>query len=146
MAGIFEMVDRMFAGVVPVADFLWDFPTNYAWYSGIPILGQFSLAILLLLGGSFYFTFKFNFVQMKEFKTGLKLLTAKTKAKVGTTQLAAFLISMAGRGRQYRGCYGRCHDWRPGRDFLDVDICLCRHGNLLWGGHPGADIQGEKGR
>ena len=51
MAGIFEMVDRMFAGVVPVADFLWDFPTNYAWYSGIPILGQFSLAILLLLGG-----------------------------------------------------------------------------------------------
>ena len=97
MAGIFEMVDRMFAGVVPVADFLWDFPTNYAWYSGIPILGQFSLAILLLLGGSFYFTFKFNFVQMKEFKTGLKLLTAKTKAKVGTTQLAAFLISMAGR-------------------------------------------------
>ena len=34
MAGIFEMVDRMFAGVVPVADFLWDFPTNYAWYSG----------------------------------------------------------------------------------------------------------------
>lgn len=50
MAGIFEMVDRMFAGVVPVADFLWDFPTNYAWYSGIPILGQFSLAILLLLG------------------------------------------------------------------------------------------------
>ena len=73
MAGIFEMVDRMFAGVVPVADFLWDFPTNYAWYSGIPILGQFSLAILLLLGGSFYFTFKFSFVQMKEFKTGLKL-------------------------------------------------------------------------
>lgn len=97
MAGIFEMVDRMFAGVVPVADFLWDFPTNYAWYSGIPVLGQFSLAILLLLGGSFYFTFKFNFVQLKEFKTGLKLLTAKTKAKVGTTQLAAFLISMAGR-------------------------------------------------
>lgn len=97
MAGIFEMVDRMFAGVVPVADFLWDFPTNYAWYSGIPVLGQFSLAILLLLGGSFYFTFKFSFVQMKEFKTGLKLLTAKTKAKVGTTQLAAFLISMAGR-------------------------------------------------
>ena len=104
MAGIFEMVDRMFAGVVPVADFLWDFPTNYAWYSGIPILGQFSLAILLLLGGSFYFTFKFNFVQMKEFKTGLKLLTAKTKAKVGTTQLAAFLISMAGRGGAGNNC------------------------------------------
>ena len=121
MAGIFEMVDRMFAGVVPVADFLWDFPTNYAWYSGIPILGQFSLAILLLLGGSFYFTFKFSFVQMKEFKTGLKLLTAKTKAKVGTTQLAAFLISMAGRLpsplvvlARFSGCgYLPLQAWQP---------------------------------
>ena len=41
----------------------------------------------LTLEGSFYFTFKFNFVQMKEFKTGLKLLTAKTKAKVAPPSL-----------------------------------------------------------
>lgn len=97
MNGIFEMVNALFAGVVPIADFLWDFPTNYEWYSSIPILGQFSLAILLLLGGSFYFTFKFGFVQIKEFKTGVRLLTSKAKAKVGETQLAAFLMSMAGR-------------------------------------------------
>lgn len=97
MRSIFDMVDSLFAGVVPVADFLWDFPTNYEWYSSIPILGQFSLAILLLLGGSFYFTFKFGFVQLREFKTGVKLLTKKTTAEVGTTQLAAFLMSMAGR-------------------------------------------------
>lgn len=97
MNGIFEMVNALFAGVVPVADFLWDFPTNYEWYASIPVLGQFSLAILLLLGGSFYFTFKFGFVQIKEFKTGIKLLTSRTKAKVGETQLAAFLMSMAGR-------------------------------------------------
>lgn len=97
MGNIFEMVDKLFAGVVPVSDFLWDFPTNYDWYAGIPILGQFSLAILLLLGGGIFFTFKFGFVQIKEFKSGIKLLTSKTKAKVGTTQLAAFLVSMAGR-------------------------------------------------
>ena len=97
MSSIFEMVNALFAGVVPVADFLWDFPTNFEWYASIPILGRFSLAILLLLGGSFYFTFKFGFVQIKEFGTGIRLLTSKTKAKVGETQLAAFLMSMAGR-------------------------------------------------
>ena len=39
MNGIFEMVNALFAGVVPIADFLWDFPTNYEWYSSIPVLG-----------------------------------------------------------------------------------------------------------
>ena len=97
MNNIFEMVDRLFAGIVPIADFLWDFPTNYDWYSSIPILGQFSLAILLLLGGGVFFTVKMKFVQIKEFKTGIKLLTSKVETKVGTTPLAAFLISMAGR-------------------------------------------------
>ena len=29
MNSIFEMVNALFAGVVPVADFLWDFPTNF---------------------------------------------------------------------------------------------------------------------
>ena len=97
MRELFNMVDAMFAGVVPVADFLWDFPTNFEWYASIPILGQFSLAILMLLGGSLYFTFKFGFVQIKEFKRGVGILTKKQKTTVGTTQLAAFLMSMAGR-------------------------------------------------
>ncbi len=97
MNNIFTMVDNLFAGVVPIADFLWDFPTNFEWYANIPILGRFSLAILFLLGGSFYFTFKFGFVQLKHFKSGVKLLTKKSKSKVGTSPLAAFLISMAGR-------------------------------------------------
>lgn len=97
MRELFDMVDAMFAGVVPIADFLWDFPTNYEWYASIPILGRFSVAILLLLGGGVYFTAKFRFVQVKEFKRGMKLLVNKRKADVGTTQLAAFLMSMAAR-------------------------------------------------
>lgn len=97
MNGIFDMVDRAFAGVVPVADFLWDFPTNFEWYANIPVLGQFSFAILLLIGGGMFFTFRLGFVQVKEFKTGVKLLTTKFDAKVGTTPVAAFLISMSGR-------------------------------------------------
>lgn len=92
MAHIFELVNQLFAQVVPVADFLWDFPTNIDAYANIPILGQLSIAFLLLLGGSLYFTLRFGFVQVKEFKTGIK-----QQAKVGTSQLAAFLVSMGGR-------------------------------------------------
>ena len=44
-----------------------------------------------------YFTLRFGFVQVKEFKTGIRLLTSKQQAKVGTSQLAAFLVSMGGR-------------------------------------------------
>lgn len=97
MTHIFEMINQLFAGVVPIADFLWDFPTNIDAYASIPILGQLSIAFLLLLGGSLYFTIKFGFVQVKEFKTGIKLLTRKQETEVGTSQLAAFLISMGGR-------------------------------------------------
>ena len=97
MAHIFELVNQLFAQVVPVADFLWDFPTNIDAYANIPILGQLSIAFLLLLGGSLYFTLGFGFVQVKEFKTGIRLLTSKQQAKVGTSQLAAFLVSMGGR-------------------------------------------------
>ena len=53
MTEVFNWVDQLFAFVVPISNFLWDFPTNYAWYSNIPILGQFSLAILLLLASAF---------------------------------------------------------------------------------------------
>ena len=67
MAHIFELVNQLFAQVVPVADFLWDFPTNIDAYANIPILGQLSIAFLLLLGGSLYFTLRFGFVQVKEF-------------------------------------------------------------------------------
>ena len=97
MAHIFELVNQLFAQVVPVADFLWDFPTNIDAYANIPILGQLSIAFLLLLGGSLYFTLRFGFVQVKEFRTGIRLLTSKQQAKVGTSQLAAFLVSMGGR-------------------------------------------------
>ena len=83
MAHIFELVNQLFAQVVPVADFLWDFPTNIDAYANIPILGQLSIAFLLLLGGSLYFTLRFGFVQVKEFKTGIRLLTSKQQRSSG---------------------------------------------------------------
>lgn len=97
MNEIFNVIDSIFAGVVPIADFLWDFPTNYSWYSSIPVLGQFSLAILMLLGGGAYFSIKTGFVQIKHFKTGLKSLIESKQGEVGTSPLAAFMLSTASR-------------------------------------------------
>ena len=41
MGGILQAVNDLFAGVMPISDFLWDVPTNFNWYSSIPILGQY---------------------------------------------------------------------------------------------------------
>lgn len=97
MNSIFQAVNDMFAFVVPIADFLWDFPTNCSWWSSIPILGQYSLGIIFLLGCGIYFTFRLRFVQIKNFKTGIKLLNPRIKTDVGATPLQSFLVSMAAR-------------------------------------------------
>ena len=49
MQQIFESINKVFSFVGPFSDFLWDFPTNFEWYQRIPILGNFSFAIILLL-------------------------------------------------------------------------------------------------
>ena len=98
MGGILQAVNDLFAGVMPISDFLWDVPTNFNWYSSIPILGQYSLGIIFLLGIGIYFTIRLKGVQFKEFKESIRMLThSKKEAKVGTTPLQAFLMSMGGR-------------------------------------------------
>ena len=47
MEQLFNAINRFFDFVIPVSDFFWDFPTNMDWYAKIPILGNFSLAIIL---------------------------------------------------------------------------------------------------
>ena len=56
MNNVFEAVNSVFSFVTPVSDFLWDFPTNFDWYANIPLLGNFSLAIILLVGTGIFFT------------------------------------------------------------------------------------------
>lgn len=97
MNGIFESVNQFFEFVVPIADFLWDFPTSFAWYANIPILGKFTLAILLLVGTGIYFTFKTGFVQCTRFSQGMRVLIDKKRAVTGISPLAAFLLSSAMR-------------------------------------------------
>ena len=68
MQGIFEAINNIFSFVGPLSDFLWDFPTNFEWYSSIPVLGNFSFAIILLLGSGIYFSFRIGFMQVTYFK------------------------------------------------------------------------------
>jgi len=97
MEGFFNSINKIFEFIVPVADFLWDFPTNFQWYSNIPIIGKFSLAILLLVGSGIYFTFKMGFVQCTKFKKGIKILAEKKSHEAGISPLASFLLSSAMR-------------------------------------------------
>lgn len=57
-----------------VSNLFWDFPTNFDWYANIPILGNFSLAIILLVGTGIYFTFRLRFIQVRKFRHGLHVL------------------------------------------------------------------------
>lgn len=97
MEAIFEFINNCFAFFGPLSDFLWEFPTNFEWYSGIPILGNLSFAIILLVGTGIYFSFKLGFIQVTNFKRGIKILTEKRSVKTGISPLAAFFLSTAMR-------------------------------------------------
>ena len=97
MQGIFESINGIFAFVGPLSDFLWDFPTNFEWYSSIPLLGNFSFAIILLLGSGIIFSFRIGFMQVTYFKKGIKVMTQKRTVETGISPLAAFLLSSAMR-------------------------------------------------
>ena len=79
MKAIFEAINGVFNFIGPMSDFLWDFPTNFEWYAKIPILGNLSLAIILLVGSGLFFSFKLGFVQVTHFKKGVKTLVEKRR-------------------------------------------------------------------
>lgn len=97
MEHFFEAINHIFDFVVPVSDFFWDFPTNFSWYSQIPILGNFSLAIILLVGSGIFFTVKTGFIQITHFKKGMKILARKKGKEAGLSPLTAFFLSSAMR-------------------------------------------------
>ena len=97
MQQIFESINKVFSFVGPFSDFLWDFPTNFEWYQRIPILGNFSFAIILLLGSGMYFSFRLGFIQVTGFRKGIKIMTSKRSVETGISPLAAFLLSSAMR-------------------------------------------------
>lgn len=92
-----ERVNDFFGFLGPVTDILWEFPRNFEWYANIPVLGKFSLAILLLVGCGVFFTFWLGFVQIRYFKKSFQILKNKNRSKVGLSPMAAFLLSSATR-------------------------------------------------
>jgi len=97
MEQLFAQINHIFSFVIPVSDFFWDFPTNIVWYKSIPILGNFSLAVLLLLGCGFFFTLRTGFIQTTHFKKSLLILADVKSGETGISPLAAFLLSSAMR-------------------------------------------------
>lgn len=97
MNEVFTSINKFFEFIVPIADFLWDFPTNFEWYANIPILGKFTFAILILMGSGIFFTFKTGFVQCSRFSKGIRILIEKKASDTGVSPLAAFLLSSAMR-------------------------------------------------
>lgn len=97
MNQLFDAVNRFFAFIVPISDFLWDFPTNYEWYAQIPILGNFALSILILVGAGIFFTTKTGFVQVKRFKRSIKIVANRQATETGISPFAAFMLSSAMR-------------------------------------------------
>ena len=98
MTSLETFLNSVFAFVTPVSDFLWEFPTNYEWWSNIPIIGSFALSFLVLVGSGIYFTFKLRFVQIRHFKPALKILLNKNKdTSTGLSPFAAFMLSTAMR-------------------------------------------------
>ncbi|MGL4861538.1 MAG: hypothetical protein ACRC4T_00260 [Cetobacterium sp.] len=76
-------VNDVFIFLNPITDVLWEFPRNFEFYKNIPIIGEFSLAILLLIGCGLYFTLKLNFVQIRYFKRSIDILKVKNETKIG---------------------------------------------------------------
>lgn len=97
MKAIFEAINGIFSFIGPLSDFLWDFPTNFEWYANIPLLGDLSLAIIILVGSGLFFSFRLGFVQVTHFKKGIKTLVEKKNVETGISPLASFFLSTAMR-------------------------------------------------
>ena len=96
MESLLAFITAVCGKIQVVSDLFWDFPTNFEWYANIPILGNFSLAIILLIGSGIYFSIRLKFIQVRKFKHGISVLK-NSKAKTGISPLASFFLSTAMR-------------------------------------------------
>ena len=66
MQTLFDAIIALCGKIQIISDLFWDFPTNFEWYANIPVLGNFSLAIILLIGSGIYFFMPFEIYPGKE--------------------------------------------------------------------------------
>lgn len=97
MNRIFDLVNEFFAFLAPITDAVWDFPTNIEWYSSIPVLGQFSFPVILLIGVGIYFTIRTRFIQGKSFAPAVKIMLARQPSKQGVSAVGSFMLGLAMR-------------------------------------------------
>lgn len=97
MQELFDVINEICSKIQVVSDLFWNFPTNFEWYANIPILGNFSLAIILLVGSGIFFTCNLRFIQVRKFRYGLQVLKNSKSNETGISPLAAFFLSTAMR-------------------------------------------------
>ena len=97
MEDLFLSVNAFFAFIAPVSDFLWDFPTNFPAYARIPVLGQFPLAILVLVGVGVYFSIRTRFVQTMNPARIVRIMLRRQSSNTGISALASFMLGLAMR-------------------------------------------------
>ncbi|WP_392560904.1 amino acid carrier protein [Orbus sturtevantii] len=97
MNKIFDLINEFFAFLAPITDAVWDFPTNIEWYSRIPVLGQFSFPVILLIGVGIYFTIRTRFIQRQSFLPAIKIMLARQPSKQGVSAVGSFMLGLAMR-------------------------------------------------
>ena len=97
MQSLFDVIIAICGKIQVISDLFWDFPTNFEWYSNIPILGNFSLAIILLIGSGIYFSIRLKFIQVRKFGHGIRILKNSKAKESGISPLTSFLLSTAMR-------------------------------------------------
>lgn len=94
---IFQFVNQFFVFLGPITNGIWEFPTNIAAYRAIPILGQFSFPVILLMGVGIYFSIQTRFIQNLTFRRAIKIILTRQRDKQGVSALGAFMLSLAMR-------------------------------------------------
>jgi len=95
---LFDSINRFFAFIGPVSDAVWQFPIQFELYSRIPVVGQMSFAVLLLVGMGAWFTFRTGMVQRYCFSEARRIIQRHhEQSDTGISPRAAFYLGLAMR-------------------------------------------------
>ncbi len=97
MQELFGTVNNLFAFIGPISDAVWDFPTQFGWYQAIPLLGQMSFAVILLLGMGVYFTVRTGGVQWLSLTRAIPIMQRRQSDQTGISAMASFMLGLAMR-------------------------------------------------
>lgn len=97
MDKVFGFINQFFVFLGPITDAIWNFPTNISAYHAIPILGQFSFPVILLIAVGVYFSIHTRFIQRLSFGPAIKIILTRQKNKQGVSALGAFMLGLTMR-------------------------------------------------